>query len=104
MFGMFPLSGDLDFPGSMAEQINRRGEETGGSDRLPDVLTRRDRPAFEQALVARLTAGGKLDDAAVERALRLRDGSEERLEQILTKLGLVHERDVAEAVSIELGI
>ena len=89
----------------MAEQISRHGGETGGLDRRLDVVpTRRNRPAFERALVARLTAGGKLDDAAVERALRLRDSTKERLEQILTKLGLVHEREVAEAVSIELGI
>ena len=89
----------------MAEQINWHGGETRGLDRWQDVvLTRPNRPAFEQALVARLTTGGKLDDAAVERALRLRDSSNEPLEQILTKLGLVHEREVAEAVSIELGI
>jgi general secretion pathway protein E len=89
----------------MAEQINRHGGKTGGLDQWPDVVsTRRNRAAFERALVARLTAGGKLDDAGVERALRLRDSTKERLEQILTKLGLVHEREVAEAVSIELGI
>jgi general secretion pathway protein E len=102
---MFLVIGDLDFSGSTAEQINPHGDKTGGLDRWPDVVsTRRNRAAFERALVARLTAGGKLDDAAVERALRLRDSTKERLEQILTKLGLVHEREVAEAVSIELGI
>jgi general secretion pathway protein E len=64
----------------------------------------KDRPAFEKLLIARLIASGKLDDAAGERAFRLRAGSTERLEQILTKLGLVHERDVAEAMAQELGI
>ncbi|HXP31520.1 MAG TPA: type II secretion system ATPase GspE [Stellaceae bacterium] len=65
---------------------------------------RQDRLAFERSLAARLIAGGKLDEPAAERALRLRASSEERLEQILTKLGLVHERDVAEAISSELGL
>jgi general secretion pathway protein E len=94
----------------MAKQISQRTSEDGGADRLSGVVPmQRDRPAFEQALVARLIAGGKLDGAAAERALRLRDSSKERLEkerleQILTKLGFVSERDVAEAVSIELGI
>jgi general secretion pathway protein E len=63
-----------------------------------------DRLSFERSLAARLIAGGKLDEAAADRALRLRAGSEERLEQILTKLGLVHEKDVAHAMSVELGI
>jgi general secretion pathway protein E len=65
---------------------------------------RQDRLAFERSLAARLIAAGKLDEPAAERALRLRASSEERLERILTKLGLVHERDVAEAVSNELGL
>jgi general secretion pathway protein E len=65
---------------------------------------RQERVAFERSLAARLVASGRLDEAAAERALRLRAGSEERLEQILTKLGLVQEKDVAEAMSGELGV
>jgi general secretion pathway protein E len=65
---------------------------------------RQERVAFERSLAARLVASGRLEEAAAERALRLRAGSEERLEQILTKLGLVHEKDVAEAMSGELGV
>jgi general secretion pathway protein E len=65
---------------------------------------RQERVAFERSLAARLVASGRLDEAAAERALRLRASSEERLEQILTKLGLVHEKDVAEAMSSELGV
>ena len=68
------------------------------------MTTHRDRAAFERALAARLAAAGKLDDAGAERALRLRAGSAERLEQILIKLGLVHERDVAAAVAAELDL
>ena len=63
---------------------------------------RQDAP-FERSLAARLIAAGKLDAAAADRALRLRAGSEERLE-LLTKLGLAHERDVAEAMARELGL
>ncbi|HET7594680.1 MAG TPA: hypothetical protein VFK49_04450, partial [Stellaceae bacterium] len=65
---------------------------------------RQDRVEFERSLAARLIAAGRLDEAAAERALRLRAGSEERLERILTKLGLVHEKHVAEAISGELGL
>lgn len=63
-----------------------------------------DRRTFERSLAARLIAHGKLDKASAERALNLRNESEERLDQILTKLGLVHERDVAEAMSTELDV
>lgn len=63
-----------------------------------------DRIACERAIAERLVSSGKLDQAAAERAFRLRNGSDERLEQILTKLGLVHEKDVAEALAAELGL
>ena len=63
-----------------------------------------DRVEFERSLAARLIAAGRLDEASAERALRLRAGSEERLERILTRLGLVHEKHVAEAISRELGL
>ena len=65
---------------------------------------RQDRLAFERSLAARLVASGKLDEVAAERALNLRAESQERLEQILTKLGLVQEKDVVEAISRELGL
>jgi len=63
-----------------------------------------DRPTFERSLTVRLIADRKLDKATAERALRLRAEREERLEQILTKLGLAHEKDVTEAISGELGL
>jgi len=68
------------------------------------AAVRQDRVEFERSLTARLIAAGRLDEAAAERALRLRASSEERLERILTKLGLVHEKHVAEAISSELGL
>ena len=63
-----------------------------------------DRPSFEKSLAARLIASRKLDKATAERALRLRSERAERLEQILTKLGLAHEKDITEAISDELGL
>jgi general secretion pathway protein E len=63
-----------------------------------------DRRSFERALAARLVAEGKLDEAGADRVLRLRAESAERLEQILTKLGLVAEKDIAAAISDELGL
>ena len=45
---------------------------------------------------------GKLDAAGLERASRLREESSESLSAILTKLGLVSERDMAEALAAHL--
>jgi general secretion pathway protein E len=63
-----------------------------------------DRQSVERSIAARLVAGGKLDEAALERVRRLRAGTEERFEALLVKLGLASERDVAEALSRELGL
>ena len=61
-----------------------------------------ERDIFERAVAARLIADGKLDSVAAERALRLRGDRQDRLELILTALGLVQEKDVADAVAAEL--
>jgi general secretion pathway protein E len=58
-----------------------------------------DRKTFERALAEWLMRAAKLDAAAFERARRLQEGSGERLEAILTKLGLVSETDLAEALA-----
>jgi len=63
-----------------------------------------DRVACERAIVARLIATGRLEEAAAEKAFRLQSGNDECLDHILTKLGLVHEKDVAEAMATELGL
>jgi general secretion pathway protein E len=63
-----------------------------------------DRGAFERSLIERLVDTGKLDQPAADRALRLRAASAERLEALLIKLGLVSERDVAEALASELSL
>jgi general secretion pathway protein E len=63
-----------------------------------------DRREFERSLAGRLVEAGKLDPSVLERALRLRAASEERLEALLVKLGLASERDVAEALGLELGL
>jgi general secretion pathway protein E len=68
------------------------------------VIADFDRKSVERSVAARLVAGGKLDEAALDRVLRLQASSEERLEALLVKLGLASERDVAEALSRELSL
>jgi len=68
------------------------------------VIGEIDRKSIERSVAARLVAGGKLDEAALDRVLRLQASSEERLEALLVKLGLASERDVAEALSRELDL
>ena len=47
---------------------------------------------------------GKLDQAALERALRLQQESGERLGALLVTLGLCAQRDVAEALAVQLAL
>ncbi len=54
---------------------------------------------FEASLGAHLVERGKLDGPGLERAVRLAGSSGERLGSLLPKLGLVSERDLAEALS-----
>jgi general secretion pathway protein E len=65
-----------------------------GPDRV-DVLARK---PLGEILIER----GKLDAQALERALRLQEGSGEKLGQLLVTLGLVAQRDVAEALAAQL--
>ncbi len=60
-------------------------------------------PDLEHALVERLLAAGLLDEAGLLRARRLQEGSQERLNLVLTKLALVTERDMATALAAVLG-
>jgi general secretion pathway protein E len=59
--------------------------------------------AFEEALAKTLISSGKLEQHALDRALRLRNGTGEDLIELLPRLGLVSERDLAEAMAEELG-
>ncbi len=61
-----------------------------------------ERKEIERQVAARLIAGGKLDQSALDRVLRLQNSNADRLEALLVKLGLASERDVAEALSREL--
>jgi general secretion pathway protein E len=63
-----------------------------------------DRKPFERSLASRLIEAGKLEAAALDRALRLQASSDERLEALLIKLGLTSERDVADAFARELDL
>ena len=66
--------------------------------------TSEDRTEFETALGRRLVADGRIDAASLDRAGRLSVESGEHLERVLTKLGMVTERDLAAALAGELGI
>src|SRR3984885_5763454 len=56
-------------------------------------------PAAERSFAEHLVACGKVQPQAIERAQHLAVESQERLESVLTRLGLVSERDLAEALS-----
>jgi general secretion pathway protein E len=68
------------------------------------LKTIEDRTEFEAALGRRLQGDGRIDAASLDRARRLCVESGERLERILTKLGMVTEGDLAIALAGELGI
>jgi general secretion pathway protein E len=59
----------------------------------------RDLETFERSLAAALIERGKLDAAGLDRATRLQAENAERLTSILAKLGLVDERDMADAMA-----
>ena len=61
-----------------------------------------ERDDFERAVATRLVAAGKVDTAAIDRAIRLRTDRRHHLERVLTGLGLVQESDVADAIAAEL--
>lgn len=63
---------------------------------MPDSVDPRPVP---QVLAERLVAAGKLSESGLERALRVERESRERLEAILTRLGLVSERDLADMLA-----
>jgi general secretion pathway protein E len=62
------------------------------------------RASIEIAIGEALVAAGKLSPAGLDRALSLRGAGNEHFLALLTKLGLVSERDVAEALAQRLGI
>ncbi len=59
---------------------------------------------MELALGQSLVAAGKLDERSLERARRVGSGNRQGLARVLPKLGLVSERDLAEALSRQAGI
>jgi general secretion pathway protein E len=58
----------------------------------------------DRPFAAHLVATGKVQPQAIERAQHLAVESQERLESVLTRLGLITERDLAEALSQFLGL
>jgi general secretion pathway protein E len=75
-----------------------RIERPSHDDRVPSMSTPVKR--LGEILIER----GKLDAGSLERALRLQQESGERLGALLVTLGIVAPRDVAEALSVQLGL
>ncbi|MEJ1968511.1 MAG: type II secretion system ATPase GspE [Rhizomicrobium sp.] len=70
---------------------------------LEIFAARQSHPAREE-LARRLLEGGKLTAAGLARATRLAEESGERLERVLSQLGLVSERDIADTLAALLGL
>jgi general secretion pathway protein E len=64
----------------------------------------RNQPSGYAGFGALLVMTGKLSDASLDRATRLAAESGEALELILTRLGLIGERELAEALATYLGL
>ena len=67
-------------------------------------LPAEDFTSFEVCLGQLLIEQGKIDTTALDRAKRLSEGQNEPLHTLLPKLGLVSERDVANALADQLGL
>ena len=65
----------------------------------PEDMLVTDRDGFERELGQLLVRRGKLDPRALDRALRVRAGSRDSLLELLPKLGLAAERDIAEGAA-----
>src|SRR5215467_8013277 len=76
---------------------------SGGREAIVDQEKRRS-VAVRGGLLAQLLASGKLTPAGAQRAERLAAESGERAEVVLARLGLVSERDIADAFSAWLGL
>src|ERR1700722_10667591 len=71
---------------------------------MQDASVLATRASIELAIGEALVAAGKLTAAGLDRALGLRGAGNEHFLSLLTKLGLVSERDVAVALAERLGI
>jgi general secretion pathway protein E len=67
--------------------------------RRPQMIQLEDRDGFDQALGELLVKRGKLDPRGLDRAVRVRAEGRDSLIDLLPKLGLAAERDLAEAVA-----
>jgi general secretion pathway protein E len=69
-----------------------------------EQIARRDQAAFAESFGAFVVAENLIDSAVLERACRAARSAGERLDQVLTKLALVSETDLATALSRYLSI
>jgi general secretion pathway protein E len=63
-----------------------------------------ERSDFERALIARLVEADKINPASAERAARVGAETGEHVEAVLANLGLVSEKEIAEATATALGL
>jgi general secretion pathway protein E len=63
-----------------------------------------ERPDFERALIARLIEADKINPASAERAAKVGAETGEHVEAVLASLGLVSEKEIAEATAAALGL
>lgn len=59
---------------------------------------------MERELCQALVQAGKLDAGGLDRAIRLQSNASEGLLELLPRLGLISERDLAEAIARQLGL
>ena len=74
------------------------------TDTAPPDADSAEMAPLDTAIGDLLVARGKLDAGAVERARRVQAESGERFDHVLTRLGLVADRDMAEALSQHLAL
>src|SRR5215469_8377285 len=95
------------FRNSPAQRLRAASEEQRfamRANRHDAICLAPDGDTFQHRLLKRLVDMAVLDGTAAERALRLAASSAERVETVLAKLGLAHERDIVAAIAAELGL
>lgn len=78
--------------------------ETAGRGMSRSAIATVDRDSFMRELARGLVSAGKLQSSGLDRAVRVHDETGEALAGILTKLGLVSETDLADAMATALDL
>ena len=73
-------------------------------EQTPDTVDEDQEPSFDERFGEVLVRRGKLDAPGLQRALRASKAGDERMHRLLPKLGMVAEKDVAEALAETLDL